>query len=191
MLYPESGLRELLERTIASRWNERLHEKRADNSFTGLSVSFFLIYIVISNTRLFPFCMNITYACHFSFECFLYQPRAEHMRMVGVQPEGDGDDDFEGSKHPRAARFQAACSALRNRSTSGLRTALMAAFTAGTPVWNSPAISVAVIHISLPFTLIVLSSMIYHVSWLLCFRWCNLQIPRCRSTLPQGFPCLG
>ena len=34
----------------------------------------------------------------------------------------------------------------------------MAAFTAGTPVWNSPAISPAVIHISLPVTLTVLSS---------------------------------
>ena len=26
---------------------------------------------------------------------------------------------------------------------------------------------------------------------LLLFRWCNLQIPRCRSTLRQGSPCLG
>ena len=32
------------------------------------------------------------------------------------------------------------------------RQALMAAFTAGTVVWNSPAISVAVIHTSLPVT---------------------------------------
>jgi len=35
----------------------------------------------------------------------------------------------------------------------------MAAFTAGTVVWNSPAISVAAIHTSLPVTLTALLSM--------------------------------
>ena len=69
------------------------------------------------------------------------------MRMVGVQPEGDGDDDFKRVN-------------IRVQPVFKLHVAAqMAAFTAGTPVWNSPAISVAVIHISLPFTLIVLSSM--------------------------------
>lgn len=37
--------------------------------------------------------------------------------------------------------------------------ALMVAFTVGTPVWNSPAISPAVIQTSLPVTLTILSSM--------------------------------
>ncbi len=43
-------------------------------------------------------------------ECLAHQPRAEHVRMVGVQPEGDGDDDFKRIHVRVTARFQAACS---------------------------------------------------------------------------------
>ena len=44
---------------------------------------------------------------------------------------------------------------------------------------NNPAISVAVIHTSLPVTLTALSSMMIVSRFMaFLFRWCNLQIPR-------------
>ena len=60
VLYPESGLRELLE---------------------ALSVSFFVVCMRVQQYPVFPFCMNITYACLFSFESAF---STSHMRNTCV-----------------------------------------------------------------------------------------------------------
>ena len=102
----------------------------------------------------FPFCMNITYVCRFSCEsAFSHQPCAEQVGVVGVQSESDRDDDFK-CVHIRVQPVFKLHVATQLVVVKHVRLAdcLMAAFTAGTVVWNSPAISVAVIHTSLPVT---------------------------------------
>ena len=93
-------------------------------------------------------------------ECLVHQPAAEKMGMVCVQPEGDGNDDFKRVNIRVQPVFKLNVAAYLVVAQYVRFEALMAAFTAGTPVWNSPAISPVVIHTSLPVTLTALSSMI-------------------------------
>ena len=93
-------------------------------------------------------------------KCLVHQPAAEKMGMVCAQPKGDGDDYLKRVNIRIQTVFKldvAACLVVVQHVR--FRMALMAAFTAGTPVWNSLAISPAVIHTSLPVTLTALSSM--------------------------------
>jgi len=74
VLYPESGLRELLEANYRKADGiRRLHEKKGNGQLLHGAVRFLFILIIICLLRFqqypaFPFCMNITYACRFSFE---------------------------------------------------------------------------------------------------------------------------
>lgn len=127
-------------------------------------------------------------------ECLAYQPRAEHVRMVGVQPEGDGDDDFKRvnirvqpvfKPHVAAHLVVVQHVRLADGSDGGVhcrdaRVEQPGDFCGGHPY---PVTGYAD-----PVVLYDDGSSCHGFS---VFRWCNLQIPRCRSTLRQGSPCLG
>ena len=137
--------------------------KRATPS-RGCPFPFYSYYYMSSAFSAIPG-FSVLYEHHvclplFLRECFLYQPRAEHVCMVGVQPEGNGDDDFKRvnirvqpvfKPHVAAHLVVVQHVRLADGSDGGVHSR--------DAVWNSPAISVAVIHISLPVTLTVLSSM--------------------------------
>ena len=85
--------------------------------------------------------------------CLLYTSKAENAQsFLQFDRHGDVLDNF-------FKNFFRQCKEPSRFGFSVSYTHLMAAFTAGTVVWNSPAISVAVIHTSLPVTLTALSSM--------------------------------
>ena len=83
VLYPESGLRELLEANYLKPLEKGGCMKKKGNGQhpMALSVSFFVVCMRVQQYPVFPFCMNITYVCLFSFESVF---STSHMRNTCV-----------------------------------------------------------------------------------------------------------